>query len=205
MLTRLRQPRATRAADQVEPDSSVTMRTEDDPSLVRAAQRDSAVFGALYRRYVTPVYRYLYSRVGNAAEAEDLTAQVFIEALEGLPRYQERGHFPAWLFTIARRRAADHHRRSQPALPLNDVADPADDNDPQSHIMRIEALRHLGALVAQLDDDARELLRLRFAAGLTFGQIAGVLGRREGAVKMALHRLLERLKAMWEARDEHTH
>jgi DNA-directed RNA polymerase specialized sigma24 family protein len=60
-------------------------------------------------------------------------------------------------------------------------------------------------LVAQLDDDARELLRLRFAAGLTFGQIAGVLGRREGAVKMALHRLLERLKAMWEARDEHTH
>jgi RNA polymerase sigma-70 factor (ECF subfamily) len=157
----------------------------------------------LYRRYVTPVYRYLCSRVGNAADAEDLTAQVFIDALDGLPRYSERGQFPAWLFTIARRRAADHHRRAQPVLPLNDIADPAGEGDPQAYWMQVEGLRRLASLVAQLDGTERELLRLRFAAGLTFGQIAGVLGRREGAIKMALHRLLKRLKGRWEAHDEH--
>ena len=83
----------------------------DDAVLVRAARHDLAAFAALYRRYVTPIYRYLYSRVGNAADAEDLTAQTFVAALEGLPGYRERGNFAAWLFTIAHNKAADHHRQ----------------------------------------------------------------------------------------------
>jgi len=68
---------------------------EEDASLVKAARRDPAAFAALYWRYVTPVYRYLYSRVSHAADAEDLTAQVFTEALEGLSRYREWGSFAA--------------------------------------------------------------------------------------------------------------
>lgn len=73
--------------------------TEDDASLVKAARRDPAAFAALYRRHVTPVYRYLYSRVGNTADAEDLTAQVFTEALEGLGRYREVGSFATLTIT----------------------------------------------------------------------------------------------------------
>jgi RNA polymerase sigma factor (sigma-70 family) len=185
----------------------VAARAQDSPdqdaALARVARRDPAAFAALYRRYVTPIYRYLYSRVGEAAAAEDLTAQVFIEALEGLAGYREQGHFAAWLFTIARRRAADYYRRRRPHLPLDEALDsPAGAESPLAGMVRREALQRLAALVARLDDDQQELLRLRFAGGLTYGQIGTVVGRSEAAVKMAVHRLLHRLEAGWEERDE---
>jgi RNA polymerase sigma-70 factor (ECF subfamily) len=175
---------------------------DDDSTLIETARHDAAAFALLYRRYVTPIYRYLFSRAGNEVDAQDLTAQVFLEALEGLPRYRERGNFAAWLFTIARRRATDHYRRRLP-LPLDDTPDPGDGHDPLSHVIEREALERLTDLIAQLDDDQRDLLRLRFAAGLTFGQIGIILGRSEAAIKMAVHRLLDQLRAKWRAQDEH--
>ena len=188
-----------RNASQV--DRPAALPPDDETALIAAARRDVAAFAPLYRRYVTPIYRYLFSRTGNEADAQDLTAQVFLEALEGLPRYRERGSFAAWLFTIARRRATDQYRRRSP-LPLDDVPDPNDDNDPLPHVIEHEALDRVKDLIVQLDDDQRELLRLRFAAGLTFGQIGIILGRSEAAVKMAVHRLLDQLRAKWGAQDE---
>jgi len=82
--------------------------TQDDAELVRAAKHDQSAFAALYRRYVKRIYRYVYSRVDRKADAEDLTARVFTEALEGLKRYREQGTFSAWLFTIAHRRLVDY-------------------------------------------------------------------------------------------------
>lgn len=175
--------------------------TEDDAALIEAARCDSAAFAQLYRRYVTPIYRYLFSRTGNEADAQDLTAQVFLEALEGLRRYRDRGKFTAWLFTIARRRAIDHYHR-RPVLTLDEESNAIDNRDPLSDVIQDESLEHLSVLVAQLDDDQRELLRLRFAAGLTLNQIGLIQGRSEAAVKMALHRLLEHLRARWGS-DEH--
>jgi RNA polymerase sigma-70 factor (ECF subfamily) len=177
--------------------------SREDAVLVKAARRDPSAFATLYRRYVTPVYRYLYCRVGNAADAEDLTAQVFIAALEGLSAYRERGSFGSWLFTIAYHKAADHHRRRHPHLSLDEALDsPGDGENPLTCMMRVEALQRLAALVAQLEEDKQELLRLRFAAGLTYGQMAIVVGSNEGAAKMAVHRLLNRLEAEWEEADE---
>jgi RNA polymerase sigma-70 factor, ECF subfamily len=165
----------------------------DEEQLIQAAQQDAAEFGPIYRHYVTAVYRYLYSRTGNAADAEDLTAQVFLEALQALPRYKHRGHFAAWLFTIARRRAADLHR--QPVLlPLDELLVCANDDDPLAQTVRTETLAHLLRLVSDLDERDVELLRLRYAAGLTFAQIGATLNQREGAVKMRLHRLLAKLQ-----------
>jgi RNA polymerase sigma factor (sigma-70 family) len=176
--------------------------TGNDALLVKAARRDPVAFAALYRRYVTPIYRYLYSRVGNAADAEDLTAQTFVAALEGLPGYRERGNFAAWLFTIAHNKAADHHREQHPQLPLDEALDnPRHGENPMTSMMRKETLQRLSALVAQLEEDKQELLRLRFTAGLTYRQIGTILGRSEGAVKMAVHRLLHRLEAEWEDTD----
>jgi RNA polymerase sigma-70 factor, ECF subfamily len=181
----------------------------EDAQLVRAARRDLAAFEVLYRRYVTSIYRYLYSRVGNAADAQDLTAQVFIEALQGLDGYRERGNFAAWLFTIARHEAADHHRRKHPHLPLDEARDApggvgslTQSENPLGCLVRKEALQRLAALVRQLDDDKQELLRLRFAGGLTYREIGRVVGRSEAAVKMAVHRLLRRLEAEWEEANE---
>jgi RNA polymerase sigma factor (sigma-70 family) len=173
--------------------------TKDDAVLVRVARHDPVAFAALYRRYATPIYRYLYSRVGNAADAEDLTAQTFVAALAGLPGYHERGNFAAWLFTIAHNKAADHHRQQHPQLPLDEALDsPRHGEDPLASIIHSEALQRLSALVVRLEEDKQELLRLRFAGSLTYAQIAQVVGSSEGAVKMAVHRLLNRLEAEWE-------
>lgn len=177
--------------------------TGNDALLVKAARHDPVAFAALYRRYVTPIYRYLYSRVGNAADAEDLTAQTFVAALEGLPGYRERGNFAAWLFTIAHNKAADHHRQQHPQLPLDEALDsPRHGENPLASMMRKEALQRLSALVAGLEEDKQELLRLRFAGSLTYAQIAQVVGSSEGGVKMAVRRLLRRLETEWEEPDE---
>ncbi len=174
----------------------------DDAGLVRAARRDPAAFAALYRRYVGPVYRYLYSRLGHTAEAEDLTAQVFSAALQALPQYRERERFAAWLFAIARRRLADHYRSRRQAEPLDErLPGTAKDADPLAHVLRAEALERLAALVVGLGEAEQEMLRLRFAGGLSYAEMAQVLGKREGAVKMAMHRLLRRLEEDWEGHD----
>lgn len=183
-------------------DSALTSQPEHKPQtgdaeLVAAARGDPQAFAALYHRYVTPVYRYLYHRVGNPAEAEDLTSQVFTAALESLDGYRERGNFPAWLFTIARRTAIAHYRRRRPEIPLEEGENSGEGGDPLEGLVRDESVARLGALLAGLDEEQRELLDLRFSAALTYKQIAQVLGRSEGAVKMAVHRLLNQLENDW--------
>ena len=177
---------------------------EGDALLVQEAQRQPAAFAALYRRYVGPVHRYIYSRVGSRADAEDLTAEVFAQALAALPRYRERGLFAAWLFAIARRIVAGHYRRgyARPLAPLDAAeAEAARDPDPLAVALHGEALAALADRLAALDEDAAELLRLRYAAGLTYREIGEVVGKREAAVKMAVHRLLGRLREGWEGDD----
>ena len=175
----------------------------DDAELVRDARRDRSAFGALYRRYVDRIYRYVYSRVGRKADAEDLTAQIFTEAMEGLEGYRERGTFSAWLFTIAHRRVVDHYRRRRPTQPL-DAASEIEDGGPNllAEVVREERLEHLAPLVKGLDAEKQELLRLRFAGELTYREIGKIVGRSEGAVKMAVHRLLRRLEEAWGGDDE---
>jgi RNA polymerase sigma factor (sigma-70 family) len=158
----------------------------------------SAQFTRLYRQYVTPIYSYVYSRVGNRADAEDLTGVVFTEALEGLARYEEQGKEAAWLFTIAHRRIVDHYRSRRDELPLDAALDsPLDNPGPEAAVAQGERLAKLARLVAALDDDKRELLQLRFVAGLSYAEIGAVVGSSEGAVKIAIYRLLDQLRARW--------
>jgi RNA polymerase sigma-70 factor, ECF subfamily len=178
---------------------SATAVTPDDTSEagdVQKAQRDPTAFAALYRRYVTPIYRYVYSRVGNRNDAEDLTSQVFTEALASLPHYREQGTFAAWLLTIAARRIVDHYRQTRPQLPLDAATDrPADGRSPLSQAIHNEKLAQLAGLISRLDEDKQEFLRLRFAGELTYAEIGHVTGRSEAAVKMAMNRLLRQLQA----------
>lgn len=173
----------------------------DDLALVKHARQNADAFAELYRRYLTPVYRYLYRRTGNVQDAEDLTTQVFTTVLESLTgnRYRERGFFVAWLFTIARRRTVDYYRQR----PVEELADPpATAPKVWEGIEKRQDLHHLAHLLSQLDEDRQELLRLRFSAGLTFAQIGQVVGRSEGAVKMAVYRTLEHLHTQWEVKNE---
>lgn len=182
----------------------------DDPALIEKARRDPEAFAALYRCYLTPVYRYLYSRLGSAHDAEDITTQVFIDAIEGLysNHYRAGGCFSAWLFTIARRRLADFYRQ-RPTAPLGPTRTGADLCEIPSAepgllaaLEKSDDLNHLTHLLSQLDEEKQELLRLRFSAGLSFAEISSLDGRSEAAVKMVVYRTLNFLREHWEAENE---
>ncbi len=186
-------------------ESKLVARSESQPQLegearvIEAARKDRAAFTLLYRRYVTPIYRYLYKWTGDQAEAEDLTSQVFLEALQGLDRYRERGSFAAWLFTIARRKAISSYRRQQANLPIEEaesIPEPA--ADPLERAVQNEQQEHMARLFAELDEEQRELLYLRFTSRLSFADIGTLLGRSEAAVKMTIYRLLRQMHARWD-------
>jgi RNA polymerase sigma-70 factor (ECF subfamily) len=138
--------------DQIQamPLQSIIMETSEDDLLAELNDNpcNPAAFGELYRKYMAPVYRYVYLRVGGrATDAEDLTSQVFLDALEGLPRYQHQGHFAAWLFTIARRKAADHYRHTGEELLLDDDSGPAyPDSDLLTQLIHQEELQDLARI-----------------------------------------------------------
>lgn len=170
--------------------------TPTDDELALRAPVDRAAFSELYDRYLARVFRYCSFRVSSTADAEDITAQAFLDAWRALPRYRARGQFAAWLFSIVRRRCADHHRGVPPLLALTETltapADPVSNGRDEQ----------LNALLEKLPPADLELLRLRYAADLDYEQIAKLLHRTPAAVKMQHHRVVSKLRARWEEEDE---
>ncbi|MFZ5911135.1 MAG: RNA polymerase sigma factor [Chloroflexota bacterium] len=166
-----------------------------------ALRGDQAALAAIYDAYARRIYRYIYSRVGNAADAEDLTSQTFLGVLEALPRYRHRGQFTAWIFQIARFKAMDHFRRRRDISTVTEAL-----IDPQAgplleDIIRNEAIEKLMELFHALNEGERELLRLRYVAELSFVEIAALLGRKEDAVRKSLQRILARLYDQMEVQN----
>jgi len=180
-------------------DQKTQMMAQDDvPSLIYAAREDPAAFGRLYDRYVQPIYRYIYSRVGSTHEAEDITSQTFMTAYESLDRYRERGLFSAWLFRIARSKMNDHFRRSRHEIRLEAAGEILDREDALGTLIRAEELSRIRSIIHDLDEDEQELIRLRYVADLSFAEMADLLNKREDAVKKSVYRLLARLKSQVE-------
>jgi RNA polymerase sigma-70 factor (ECF subfamily) len=167
---------------------------DDTPDLIAAALEDPAAFARLYDRYMQPIYRYVYSRVGNAHAAEDITSQTFMTAYEVLDRYRERGLFSAWLFRIAQSKMNDHFRRSKREVGLEAAGELLEREDALGALIRAEELTRMRSLIQHLEAEDQELIRLRYVAELSFAEMAELLNRREDAVKKAVYRLLARLK-----------
>ena len=175
--------------------------TQDESALVRAAKEDTEAFARLYDRYVQRLYHYCHHRTNSVHDAEDLTSQTFLAALEAFPRYRWDGHFAAWLFTIARHKVVDYYRR-QPSIPLDEsmVAPIHIDLALETEISQQEAI--LLHAIRALSEDEQELIRLRYVAELPFIEIAKALRKSEGATKKMMYRLLARLKSQMEAEHE---
>ena len=183
--------------------SSRQVNTElDELALIRAARQDPALFGELYKHYVDRVYRYLYSRIGNVHEAEDLTAQTFLAAFESFNRFRQDAHFASWLFSIARHKIADYFRRRKNSPVTEEIQDISVEKDPLFEVAQSEQVQALAAILPTLAEKERELLRLRFLAEMSFPEMARFLHRNESALKKSLYRLLERLHNQLEVQDE---
>lgn len=179
-----------------------TQTTLSEEQLVQIAKEDSNAFGLLYDRYVDKVYNYIFHRVGNHHDAEDLTARTFHRALVNLGAYVDRGApFSAWLFRIAHNLVANWHRDQgrRPIAPL-DEALPTQRHHPETEAEQTEEEYALMEAIQTLPDDRQKLLIFKFTEGLSNAEIATHLGRTEGAVKSLYHRTLLALKEELERR-----
>lgn len=173
----------------------------EEIDLIEQARSSPEAFSVLYQSYLPRVYAYIYRRIGNRKDSEDLTSQILMEVLEGLrkERYLRGGYFAAWVFTIAHRRLVDFYRR-RPETTLDENVSIVSDLD--THMENHEDHSRLVELLSGLDADKQEMLRLRFSAGLSFSEIARILNRSESAVKMTVYRALDSIRERWEADNE---
>jgi len=166
----------------------------NDRLRIEAAQRDPSRFGDLYEENFYRVYAYIVRRVGNRHQAEDLTADVFREALADIGKFEWRGvPFIAWLLRIASRMIADHFKRSG-----REAGNPAGRPEPSS-TDEIERGAMLFQLVDRLPEAQFRVIHMRFVEQKSIAEIAGELGRSEGAVKQLQLRAIENLRAQMEA------
>jgi len=164
--------------------------------LIEAAQKDPARFAELYENNFDRVYAFIARRVRDRNEAEDLTSEVFHDALAGLPRFEWRGApFAAWLFKIASNAIIDRSKRAAKEQQTPAILGLPADVNPREIEDEIEQRARLFQLVDRLPIDQRRVIGMRFAEERSIREIANELGRSEGAVKQLQSRALQNLRA----------
>jgi len=174
---------------------SSTRAATDQMLVERARGGDREAFGELYDRHVMPVYRHVYCMVNDRQLAEDLTAQTFLQALQAIACYEERGlPFRAWLLRIARNLAINHWRAQRNHNSSRNHGSERAILSPEvfceAKLREEEAWRG----VHSLGGDQRQVIILRFVDGLSYPEVAQVLGKSIGAVRVIQYRALSALR-----------
>ncbi len=173
----------------------------------RASGGDAEAVSKLYERYADLIYRYVAYRVATAQDAEDLTAEVFVAMLNGLPKYHDTGApFEAWLYRIAAARVADHHRRNsrRPQVELPETMS-SDAPAPEAHLEEIQEVQTLKDAVNQLTEEHRTVLILRFVERKSHDEVATIIGKSVSAVRSIQHRALTQLAMLLGSEDKVRH
>ena len=170
----------------------------DENALIERAKTDKEAFGQLYERYVDRIYSYVYYRTGNSDDAEDLTARIFIRAMNHMPNYRDQGlPFSAWLYRIAHNLVANWHRDNsrRKLIALDDVSQwQLAGEGPEFATQMMEDKETLMLAIRRLPADRQELLSLKFVDRLSNAEIGDIMGRSEGAIKSLYHRTLLSLR-----------
>lgn len=172
----------------------------DDAAIERLVEQarsgDVESFGALFDCYHDPVHRYIASRVRHPVDAEDLTQTVFVKALEALPRYESRGvPFGGWLFRLARNAVIDHVRTRRDHANLDDIAERVgEDGAPDRVVVIRQEFDAVAAALAALTAEQRDVIALRFFAGLSAKEAAVAMGKNEGTIRGLQFRAIAALR-----------
>lgn len=162
---------------------------QDEEDLVRRAQqKDQEAFSQLYEEHFDKIYRYIALKIGNTAEAEDMTQQVFIKALKSISSYKWKGvPFSAWLFRIAHNQIVDYLRKSKHnTVPLDESLVSHNDNPGAIAEEKLD-MEQLTEATRQLTQAQQEVIALRFSSELPIAQVAQIMGKSQGAVKALQH------------------
>ncbi len=177
---------------------------EDRDLAIRASGGDVTAFGLLYDRHVDTIYRYVYYRVRDDAEAEDLTSDVFMRALKAMPRYEPRQAFLAWLYRIARNAVIDRARRGNRQVSFEDALDhPGADRivEPDVELLSHADSDTLRGALAKLTPLQQEVIVLRFLEGYSTHEVARMVGKREGTIRGIQFRAIGALRQLIPSRE----
>lgn len=153
---------------------------------------------ALYASELPRIYNFFRYRVGDGALAEDLTSITFEKAWRARDRYRrDLAKFSTWLFAIARNVAADHFRRTRIEVPIDEALEHPADGTPEDEAVRRSEFQRLTILLAALPERDRELLALKYGAGLSNREIARVTGLSESNIGTIVHRAIGALRTRW--------
>jgi RNA polymerase sigma-70 factor (ECF subfamily) len=164
---------------------------EIEQIVARAIRGDRTAIGTLYESYVAIIYRYVAYRVSSGVDAEDLTAEIFVKMIEGLPKYRYTGApFEAWLYRIAFARVTDFHRRHRRVQ--TEVTDSMHDDapSPEESLQDAQELETLRGALTGLNDEQQHILVLRFIERRSHQEVADITGKSVSAVKSIQHRAL---------------
>ena len=170
--------------------------SEEESLVRRAQQQDQQAFAQLYEEHFDKIYRYVALRMGDRVEAEDITQQVFLKALRSISTFRWKGiPFSAWLFRIAHNQVVDYLRKKtkQATVPIDDSAI-SSGNDPQLLIEQKLSIEQLISATRRLTEAQREVISLRFTSELPISQVAGIMGKSQGAVKALQHSAIVALR-----------
>jgi RNA polymerase sigma-70 factor (ECF subfamily) len=166
----------------------------------KAISGDKEAFGELYRFFLNRIYRFIYYLVGDEFSAEDITQNTFLKAWNSLPNFSiDRGTFQSYLYTIARNLVIDSQRKKKEISLEGEFGDTiAFEEEPEKDIWRKESMQKVRDVLKVLPDLDRQLVVLRFFEDMHFDEISEVLGKKPGALRVRIHRVLETLRASLE-------
>ena len=166
-----------------------------------AINGDADCFGKLYDHYVERVYRHVYYRTGDVKDTEDLTQQVFIKAWKAIGRYKKTSSpFLAWLMKISHNLVIDYYRQKKYQSTLEydtffDSEDKSPENSAENHFEQ----QQLRKAILKLPSDQQQVVIMSFIEGFTYSEIASVLNKSEGNIRVILHRSLRKMREILKA------
>lgn len=168
-----------------------------DAQLV-ASFKDGQVesFGLLYDKYVRKIYDFIYYKTHHKETAEDLCSKVFMKCLENLEKYQEeKGAFSSWLYRIAANTVTDHWRTQKHHSDISDAWDLASEDDLFKDIENKEKFAEVEKLLKRLKPEQRDIVMLRIWSGLSYKEIAEIIGKSENNCKMIFSRTIGNVRS----------
>ncbi len=177
---------------------SVPVHESEDYLVQQAIKRDRTAFTALYERCVDKVYRHVYYRISNQADAEDITQEAFVKAWKAIEKYKRTGApFVTWLITIADNLVADHYKSRQKTV----ITDEVYEKNPSNQVSDPEGLAEVNfnntlikEAILKLKGDKQKVILMHFIDGFSYEEIAKALKKSEGAIRVIQYRALDDLR-----------